>query len=222
VSGTPANLMPLKLVATETLIDVGSDPAWTREKTRILSQIKQAIAVVHWPEGAKSFTIYPESGKKRGEGNGVKPIKNGFVKKLTSFGWKPEQKYPGKSELPAGEKAVLRPGAFDVWLELPKFPPFVVEWETGNISSSHRAVNKMALGLVTGQLSGGVLVLPTRALYKFLTDRVGNFDELKPYFELWSSLTVKSGYLGVIAVEHDATSKRVPRIGKGTDGRALS
>lgn len=219
--GGPANLKLLKLVATETLLDVGTDPTWIREKSRILGEIQQAIAVVHWPEGSRSFTIYPESWKRRGEGNGVKPIKNGFVKKLTSLGWKPEQKYPGKIE-GEGEKAVLRPGAFDVWLELPKCPPFVVEWETGNISSSHRAMNKMALGLVTGQLSGGVLVLPTRALYKFLTDRVGNFEELKPYFDLWRSLRVKAGYLGVIAVEHDATSTRVPRIGKGTDGRALS
>lgn len=209
----------MKLVTIKTLIDAGEAAEWTLAKERIFRDVRQAIAAVHWPPSARSFTIYPQSGKKRGQGSGVKPIKNGFVKKLVSLGWKPEQKYPARAE----EKTALRPGAFDVWLELSAsgLPPFVVEWETGNISSSHRAMNKMALGLVRGQLSGGMLVLPTRALYKFLTDRVGNYDELEPYFELWSLLSVGRGYLGVVAVEHDATSTRVPRIGKGTNGRAL-
>jgi hypothetical protein len=66
-----------------------------------------------------------------------------------------------------------------------------------------------------------VLILPTRALYRYLTDRVGNYREIEPYFPLWSALPVKEGYLGVIAVEHDATSGDVPRITKGTNGRAL-
>ena len=83
-------------------------------------------------------------------------------------------------------------------------------------------MNKMAMGLMAGKLSGGVLVLPTRALYSFLTDRVGNYRELEPYFELWSSLPIESGCLAVIAVEHDAVSTDVPRIKKGTDGWALT
>ena len=98
---------------------------------------------------------------------------------------------------------------------------FCVEWETGNISSSHRAINKMALGILKKILIGGVLVLPTRAMYKYLTDRVGNFPELEPYFPLWRALKVEEGLLAVIAIEHDAVSRSVPRIPKGTDGRAL-
>lgn len=82
-------------------------------------------------------------------------------------------------------------------------------------------MNKMAMALMAGALSGGLLVLPTRDLYKFLTDRVGNYRELEPYFGLWSSLPIESGCLGVVAVEHDATSPDVPRIKKGTDGWAL-
>lgn len=93
--------------------------------------------------------------------------------------------------------------------------------ETGNISSSHRALNKMAVGILKGILVGGVLVLPTRKMYKYLTDRIGNFSEIEPYFPLWESLDVKEGYLAVIAIEHDGVSKNVPRIPKGTDGRAL-
>ncbi|MBW8068166.1 MAG: hypothetical protein GJU73_12090 [Ferrovum sp.] len=34
----------------------------------------------------------------------------------------------------------------------------VVEWETGSISSSHRAINKMALGLVVKKCVAGLLV----------------------------------------------------------------
>jgi hypothetical protein len=98
---------------------------------------------------------------------------------------------------------------------------FGVEWETGNISSSHRAMNKMALAIINQVLVGGILILPTRGMYRYLTDRVGNFPELAPYFPLWRSLRVTKGFLAVVAVEHDAASKHVPRIPKGTNGRAL-
>jgi hypothetical protein len=98
---------------------------------------------------------------------------------------------------------------------------FAFEWETGNISSSHRALNKMALGMLKGLLVGGTLVVPTRKMYEYLTDRVGNLDELEPYFELWRALNVEYGLLQVVAIEHDGVSRVVPRIPKGTEGRAL-
>ena len=98
---------------------------------------------------------------------------------------------------------------------------FCLEWETGNVSSSHRAINKMALGILKKVLIGGVLIVPTRTMYNYLTDRVGNFRELEPYFPLWQALKVEEGLLEVIAIEHDGVSKSVPRIPKGTDGRAL-
>jgi hypothetical protein len=208
----------LRIVEIATLIDAGrftGTPVWQR----ISRDVKQAIDAIRWPPEGPNFTIFPESGKKRGQGNGVKPIKDAFVLKLTSLGWKPEQRFPRGDD----KERKFWPGAFDAWLELAdeKLPPFVVEWETGNVSSSHRALNKMAMALMAGHLSGGILVLPTRSLYKFLTDRVGNYREVEPYFPLWKSLRVPVGYLGVIAVEHDATSPKVPRIKKGTDGWAL-
>jgi hypothetical protein len=98
---------------------------------------------------------------------------------------------------------------------------FCVEWETGNISSSHRALNKMSLGILEKVLIGGALIVPTRAMYKYLTDRVGNLQELEPYFLFWRAFNVDEGFLLVIGVEHDAVSLNVPRIPKGTDGRAL-
>ncbi len=198
------------------LIDAGGfaeSPAFARIET----DLRDAVDHVRWPPDAPDFTIVPEPGKKRDMGNGVTPIKNGFIALLRERGWKLEQRYSRKDE------SVARPGAFDAWLSLEDegLPPFVAEWETGNISSSHRAMNKMALGLVEGRLSGGVLVLPTRRLYTYLTDRIGNVKELEPYFPLWSSLNVRQGFLGVIVIEHDRESWDVPRIPKTTAGRAI-
>ena len=146
-----------------------------------------------------------------GEGNGVKPIKNVFIKNLDELGWKLEHKIDIAT--------VKKPGAIDATRKIgSKY--FAVEWETGNISSSHRAMNKMALGILKGVLKGGILIVPSKNLASYLTDRIGNYHELEPYFPLWESINCKNGYLGVIEIEHDSTSIKVPRIEKGTDGRA--
>ena len=78
----------------------------------------------------------------------------------------------------------------------------------------------MALGLLSGATVGGLLVVPSRKLYPYLTDRIGNFDELEPYFPLWRATPCKQGVLEIIVIEQDAESQEVPRIPKGTDGRA--
>jgi hypothetical protein len=80
----------------------------------------------------------------------------------------------------------------------------------------------MALFLLEGKIAAGTLIVPTRVLYNYLTDRVGNMQELEPYLKLWRSLPCKNGVLEIIAVEHDATSTNVPRIKKMTAGRALA
>ncbi len=131
---------------------------------------------------------------------------------LAASGWHLEHPF----DFGAGRK----PGKFDA-VYLTNRGPFALEWETGNISSSHRALNKMGLGLIRRTLIGGTLVVPTRALYQYLTDRVGNYDELAPYFDLWRSIQCPNGVLEIVAIEHDATSTTVPRIPKGTSGRAL-
>lgn len=203
----------MKFIKMEVLIDKG-DFSKSDDWKRIDGEIKKAIASIEWPKGSGSFTIHAQSGKKRGEGNGVKPIKDACMLKLQQFGWQLET---------ALDIATLsRPGPMDATCYVKsKAKHFALEWETGNISSSHRAVNKMAVGLLKGLLIGGILILPTRDLYQYLTDRVGNFRELAPYFPMWKSLVVEEGFLAIIAVEHDHASTSVPRIGKGTDGRAL-
>ncbi len=72
-----------------------------------------------------------------------------------------------------------------------------------------------------GSLIGGFIVVPSDNLKKYLTDRIGNIGELRPYLSLWSSIPIKEGVLRIVVVEHDATSFDVPKIPKGTDGRAL-
>lgn len=176
-------------------------------------QIQAAIRSCEWPVGSGSFTIYPESGKARGEGNGVKPIRDRFVQSLRESGWTIE----GKAKNALDERL----GDFDAVLSGP-VKPIAVEWETGNISSSHRSMNKLVLLMKTGIISAGVLVVPSRKLYAYLTDRIGNIQELKPYFALWRAVPIREGVLEVIVIEQDAVSKEVPRIPKGTDGRALA
>lgn len=201
----------MKVAHIETLISAGAF-AVSDEWQRLRESVIDAIRQVSWPPRSRKFTIYPESGKKRRMGNGVKPIKNGLMKNLAKQGWKPE------TALNIATRT--KPGKLDAVLQT-NSGIVALEWETGNISSSHRALNKMALGLLQGLLVAGILVVPTRELYRYLTDRVGNWSELQPYLALWKALPCKSGVLEIIAVEHDATSTRVRRIPKGTSGRAL-
>ena len=130
---------------------------------------------------------------------------------------------------PAKNALDARLGEFDA-AKLLKVGPAVIEWETGNISSSHRSLNKMTMFLMHGGIAAGMLIVPSRKLYRFLTDCIGNVDELEPYFALWRSLSVpcktcgttpvKDCVLEVVVIEHDAEDSSVPSIQKGTDGRA--
>lgn len=202
----------MKIVRTEILINAG-DFAQSKEWDVRYDHICKAIKSIDWPPGSGSFTLYDQPGKKSGEGSGVKPIKDACMVRLRDdFGWSLETRIDiATAKVPGPLDATC---AVDGRL-------LCVEWETGNISSTHRALNKMCLGMLKGSLIGGVLILPTRKMYRYLTDRVGNFSEIEPYFLLWRSVPVREGVLAVVAIEHDAVSLDVPRIRKGTDGRAL-
>lgn len=202
----------MKIVACHRLIECG-EFAFSQRYSEVRDEVLQSIWAVDWPQGSGRFSIYPEKGKRRGEGNGVKPIKRVAMDRLRAFGWEIEMPWP------VGER--LRPGNMDAGRETSD-GLISFEWETGNISSSHRSLNKLCLGLLTGKVIAGFLVVPSRALYPYLTDRIGNVAELEPYFPLWSSIPCAAGSLEVIVVEHDELSESVPRIPKGTDGRAIT
>lgn len=198
----------MKIVHVETICSLG-ELVGSHILSEIEAQIREAISQVSWPIGEKGFFLDPASCK---HGNGVKPIKDACVTYLKGIGWKDERRLRPKGVAGTGPLDVVRPTPHGL---------FAVEWETGNISSSHRALNKICLGVLDRELAGGVLILPSTALYPFLTDRIGNFRELIPYLPLWNRIPYASGVIKIIVVEQDGLKEGVPRISKGTDGRAL-
>jgi hypothetical protein len=202
----------MHIVHIQTIVKKGS-LALSKDIENIQIEVESAIKEISWPAGAKGFFLNPSSkGKGRGEGNGVKPIKEACVTYLKGLGW--------EDELRLRPRGVAGTGPLDVVKETP-FGLYGLEWETGNISSSHRALNKICLGVLQKELAGGTLILPSTALYPFLTDRVGNYREITPYLPLWESIPYQEGYITIIVVEHDGLDENAPRIPKGTDGRAL-
>lgn len=184
------------------------------QELRLINQeINTAIHKISWPPGSNKFYLNPLSkGKKRGEGNGVKPIKEACITYLKSKGWQDEKRIRPKGVAGTGPLDIIKRTSSGL---------FALEWETGNISSSHRALNKICLGVMNKELIGGVLVVPSNALYPYLTDRIGNYRELVPYLSMWGRLPYTEGLISIIVVEQDGFKTNVPRIPKGTDGRAL-
>lgn len=204
----------MKLVAVYEIMRAGDFPQ-SPEWGQCLDELKDAIRQVEWPVGTGQFLLDPSyDGSEPHLENGVKPIKEKFQESLQRNGWRLEERFPIVNE--DGKQ----PGKIDA-VKILRSGVVAAEWETGNISSSHRALNKLSMGIRTGKILGGALVLPSRDLYQYLTDRIGNISEIKPYFSNWQSLPCENGILVVMVVEHDGFRQGVGRIPKGTDGRAL-
>lgn len=196
---------------------MGSFPR-SRAWRKACKEVEQSIAEVDWPPGTGSFTLNPSPLPRKGGAidthpNGVTPIKVPAIRHLESCGWKTEA-------FPVLPPSVLTPGDLDaLYYSSGVFIAF--EWETGNISSSHRALNKLVLALIHGAIRGGVLVVPANTMRPYITDRIGNIGEIRPYLPLWNAAQVVDGALRIYAVEHDALDPSVPHIPKGVDGRAV-
>ena len=196
----------MKIVQEVSLVSIGSFEE-SSDWSMVRAEIREAISLIVHPPGTANFTINPVK-----HGNGVKPIKEACMIALRDrFSWRLETSI---------RYATRSPGKVDATKVLDSHL-FALEWETGNISSSHRAVNKMVLGLLRGVLLGAVLVLPSRKMYPYLTDRIGNYEELEPYFDVWRAVRLREGFLAVFVIEHDQIDSDVPTITKGADGRAL-
>ncbi|MBT9333332.1 hypothetical protein [Paracidobacterium acidisoli] len=115
-------------------------------------------------------------------------------------------------------------GGFDLVTRGDNGTQIAIEWETGNISSSHRSMNKLAIALGAGIIQVGVLIVPSRGLYTHLTDRIGNIGELSGYLSMWESLkaSVPRGLLAISVVEHDELTddQDFDFLKVGFDGRA--
>lgn len=232
--GTIAGSTIMKISHTHTLLDNGNFSTTTNWKEG-RNDVLESVRGVRWPPNSDEFLVYPEE-----NGNGVNPISEQFESNL---GAKTDWEATGRKWLSGllEERGILDDAVekmgdyyddpinfisspwFDAMkqIEIDGDPGLIVaEWETGNISSSHRSLNRIMLGLVSGIINGGLIILPNRELYYYLTDRIGNYRELEPYFVIWESLTheVENGIIEVVVVEHDGVSESVPPIGKLTDG----
>ena len=232
----------MKWLRTLVLFDRGnvvSTPDWHS----LHASYTRSIEAIVNPLGNDNFklrTRIPIPGvKNKFFRNGVVSIKKRFYDHLTKVEkWKKEDrldfakarktlKVPA-TLYPSGNKYELPPtinfGPFDFSTIGPGGIKAVIEWETGNISSSHRSINKLCVCLNAGIIQAGVVIVPSRALYKHLTDRIGNIDELSGYLSLWPStrVRVERGLLAISVVEHDQLTDDTdfPLLDRGPDGRA--
>ena len=74
-------------------------------------------------------------------------------------------------------------------------------------------MNKLSLGLHNGELDLAVLMMPMHKLSYYLTDRVSNYEELKPYFPLVSEIPFI-----MIGFDVEEYSVKVECLAKGKDG----
>mgnify|MGYP002508633014 CR=1 FL=1 len=90
-----------------------------------------------------------------------------------------------------------------------------LEFETGNISSAHRSMNKLCIGIKKSELDIAFLMMPIKAMSDYLTDRVSNYEELEPYF-----LLLENTPFVVFGFDADIYRNNVPLLPKGKDGKS--
>lgn len=49
----------------------------------------------------------------------------------------------------------------------------------------------MASLLLNSHITACFLIVPTRKMFPYLTDSIGNYEELAPYFKLWRNVDVE-------------------------------
>lgn len=199
----------------------------------------RAISSIDHPAGTGTLTLREKVKKPDGQWarNGVGFLRMRFLEFMRDAeGWHPEgdvdlsrdrQQPPIKlyPSLEAYREPITSDfGGFDFMTTAPNGTRIAIEWETGNISSSHRSMNKLAIALSNGIVEVGVLIVPSRKLYEHLTDRIGNIGELSGYLSMWEGLkaVVPRGLLAITVVEHDALTMdpAFPYLKVGSDGRA--
>jgi hypothetical protein len=199
----------------------------------------RSIQSIDFPVGSGKLKLREKHRRPDGqwERNGVKYLRTRFLEHMTYVeGWRDEESFDLEDVATAPEctlypsmESYTEPitsgfGDFDFVTSTGDGKLVAIEWETGNISSSHRSMNKLCIALSSGSVQAGVLIVPTRALYDHLTDRVGNINELSGYLGAWHNVGegVESGLLAITVVEHDelTTDENYPYLPSGLDGRA--
>ncbi len=203
------------------------------------SSYVRSIESIDHPHGTGTLTLRRKIRLPNGQWrrNGVGYLRTCFLEHMVNTeGWQREsnvdlgrnREQPKLSLYPSGE-SYIEPitsdfGGFDFLTLTPAGLRVAIEWETGNISSSHRSMNKLSIALASGIVQAGVLIVPSRACYEHLTDRIGNISELSGYLELWEPARtgVDRGLLAISVVEHDALTddEAIPYLPMGKDGLA--
>ncbi|MBD8075476.1 restriction endonuclease [Bacillus thuringiensis] len=186
-------------------------------------EVKTSICSPVWPMESKIFTI--NNTKKNC--NGVVPIKELCYTTLEeTYNWyrekplnvlKVEKKKGGPidvyKEFSAGVFEKKELDNLEGLNQVDNTRRVGMEFETGNISSAHRSMNKLLLGLKRKEIDLAIILMPIKKLAYYLTDRVTNFEELEPYFELTEGHPFM--FIGFDAEAYDVN---VPVIPKGSDG----
>jgi hypothetical protein len=199
----------------------------------------RSIASIDFPDASGRLKLRRKFKRPDGQWdrNGVGYLRRRFLDHLTRVeGWRREVAFdlgahrvvPMLTSYPAltayQEPIASDFGGFDFVTTASDGTHVAIEWETGNVSSSHRSVNKLAIALISGSVHVGVLIVPSRPLYEHLTDRIGNIDELSGYLSMWKDLEarIERGLLAISVVEHDdlTDDPTYPYLPAGTDGRA--
>lgn len=228
----------MKWLRTLILFDQGNVIS-SRDWRELHESYVRSIQSIEYPKGSGRLIVRRKERKPDGKWarNGVGYLRHGFLEHMRDVeGWEPEgsvnlarnreqpsiKLYPSLDDY--REPITSDFGGFDLATIGDRGTRIAIEWETGNISSSHRSMNKLAIALGAGIVEVGVLIVPSRALYEHLTDRVGNIGELSGYLSMWEGLksTVQRGVLAITVVEHDelTDSNNIPYFKVGNDGRA--
>lgn len=228
----------MKWLRTLILFDQGNVIASEDWKALHESYVR-SIASIDFPEKSGALTLKRKLRGADGQWrrNGVNYLKDRFIRHIIDIEkWEAEASvnlerdrdqppirlYPSMEMY--REPITSDFGGFDFTSRGVQGNRIAIEWETGNISSSHRSMNKLAIALSCGIVDIGVLIVPSRSLYEHLTDRIGNIGELSGYLSMWQGLksTVKRGLLAVTVVEQDylTDDDKFPYLPRGNDGRA--
>jgi Restriction endonuclease BamHI len=228
----------MKWLRTLILFDTGNIIASSDWKM-LHESYHRAITSIDHPIGSGILRLRKKVklGQNQWQRNGVSYLRRRFLDRMKEVeNWKPESivnlardrdrptilLYPSLEDYQ--EPITSDFGNFDFVTVTESGLRVVIEWETGNISSSHRSLNKLAIALENGIIDIGVLIVPSRDFYEHLTDRIGNIGELSGYLSLWAGLksTVDRGLLAITVVEHDELTDdpSLAHLPVGSDGHA--
>lgn len=228
----------MRVLRTLVLFDQGNITT-TSDWQNLHLSYSTSIASIDFPLGSGALTLRRKVRLPNGQTqrNGVGYLRSRFLSHMVQTqGWRnegivnlardrdqsPIRLYPSGEEY--REPITSDFGGFDFVTTAQNGTRIAIEWETGNISSSHRSMNKLAIALAHGLIEVGVLIVPSRNLYEHMTDRIGNIGELSGYLSMWEGLktTVTRGVLAITVVEHDQLTDDVnfPFLPTGNDGRA--